>query len=287
MKIAWVTDSTVYLDEELQSSPDIYTIPMIIMFGSEEYRDGIDFSLEEFFVKLENSKTFPTSSQPSVGAFLQLYESLQEKYDAVISIHVSSKLSGTYSTSTQAAKMLDFPIEVIDSKLLSLPMGNMIKKGIELQSKGKEFSEIVEGLREMANHHETYVLIGSLEQLHRGGRMSGAQFLIGSALKIKPILALLDGALQTFEKVRTEKKAEQRMLDILNEAKTKDSSIRELTLLYGRYPEVANQWKSKIQQMYPDLSINICPLGSVICVHAGANTIGISWNSYNEETTNV
>jgi DegV family protein with EDD domain len=279
MKIAWVTDSTVYLDEVLVQHPDVYCVPMLIMFNGEEYRDGIDLSLDEFFDKLESSPKLPTSSQPAVGTFVELYESLKSDYDAVISIHVSSKLSGTYSTSTQAAKMVDFPIEVIDSKILSLPMGKMIQQGMSLQQSGSTLNEIVSALNSIADKHETYVLIGSLEQLHKGGRMNGAQFLIGSALKIKPILKLNDGKLDTYVKVRTEKKAEHRMIEIFTNALNDNPTIQELTFLYGRYSGVADAWKEKLQVQYPNLTINTCPLGPVIGVHAGANTLGISWIS--------
>jgi DegV family protein with EDD domain len=277
MKIAWVTDSTVNLDESIAQHPDVYSVPLLIMFDGEEFRDGIDLSVEEFFSKLESSPKLPTSSQPAVGTFVELYESLKDKYDAVISIHLSSKLSGTFATSVQAANMVDIPIEVIDSKMLSLPMGNMIQHGMNLEQSGSTLNEIVNALKLMADKHETYVMIGSLEQLHKGGRMNGAQFLIGSALKIKPILKLEDGKLDTYEKVRTEKKAEQRMIEIFTNALNNNPSIKELTLLYGRYSDVADRWKAKLQEQYPDLVIHICPLGPVIGVHAGANTIGISW----------
>jgi DegV family protein with EDD domain len=173
--------------------------------------------------------------------------------------------------------MVEFPIEVIDSKILSLPMGKMIEHGMTLQESGSTLSEIVSALNSLADRHQTFVMIGSLEQLHKGGRMNGAQFLIGSALKIKPILELKDGKLETYEKVRTEKKAEQRMLDIFTNTLNSNPSIKELILLYGRYPDVANAWKEKLQEQYPNLTIHTCPLGAVIGVHAGANTIGISW----------
>ncbi|MBM6619340.1 DegV family protein [Bacillus suaedaesalsae] len=277
MKIAWVTDSTVNLDESIVNHPDIYSIPMVIMFNNEEYRDGIDLSVEEFFVKLESSPKLPTSSQPAVGAFVELYESLTDRYDVIISVHLSSKLSGTYATSVQAANMVDFPIHIIDSKLLSLPMGKMIEHGINMQNSGSSVEEIVSALNFIADQHETYVMIGSLEQLHKGGRMSGAQFLIGSALKIKPILALVDGALEPREKIRTEKKAEQRMIDLFNEAKQANPDIDEVNLLYGRYPDVANDWKQILSEQYPDVKVHTCPLGPVIGVHAGAKTFGISW----------
>jgi DegV family protein with EDD domain len=277
MKIAWVTDSTVYLGEHLKNHPDIYIVPLLIMFNEKEYLDGKDLTVEEFFAKLESASQLPTSSQPAIGTFAELYESLKDKYDAIISVHLSSKLSGTYSSSLQGAQLVDSQITVIDSKILSLPMGEIISRGIELQQEGKEYAYIVGELTQLADQHNTYVTIGSLEQLHRGGRMNAAQFLIGSALKIKPILAVNDGELVTVEKVRTEKKAHQRMVDMFVKAKTENPSISKLSLIYGKTPDVANEWKQKLQVEYPDLQITLCPLGSVIGVHAGANTFGISW----------
>ncbi len=277
MRIAWVTDSTVYFEEKYRNHPDIYIVPMLIMFNGEEYKDGIDLSAEEFYQKLEGSSKLPTSSQPAVGTFIELYKSLQEEYDAIIAVHVSSKLSGTYSTSVQAAKMVEFPIEIIDSKVLALPMGKMIQRGLELQLEDRSLKDIVGELNDMSDHHETYVLIGSLEQLHRGGRMNGVQYLIGSALKIKPILSLNDGELNISEKVRTERKAVQRLIDIFANTLLENPTIKELTLIYGRSPEVAENLRRRIIETYPTLSISTCPLGAVVGVHAGANTIGISW----------
>ncbi|WP_456278687.1 DegV family protein [Bacillus sp. AK128] len=277
MKIAWVTDSTVYLEDRLKDHPDIYIVPLLILFNEVEYKDGKDITLEEFFEKLESSPQLPTSSQPAVGTFVELYERLKQDYDAIISVHLSSKLSGTYSSSIQGAQMVDKEISVIDSKILSLPMGEIISHGLELQDQGKTYGEIVEELTNLSEKHKTYVTVGSLEQLHRGGRMNAAQFLIGSALKIKPILAVNNGEIETVEKVRTEKKAHQRMVDLFVEAKAKDPSISKLSLIYGRTPDVASEWKEKLHAEFPDLRIELCPLGSVIGVHAGANTFGISW----------
>lgn len=277
MKIAWVTDSTVNLDETISSHPDIYSIPMVIMFDNEQFHDGVNLSIEEFYKKLETSPKLPKSSQPSVGSFVELYESLKGQYDCIIAVHLSSKLSGTYATSVQAARMIDFPIHVIDSKILSLPMGKMLKRGIQLHEEGHSVDEIVSALNYLADQHKTYVMIGSLEQLHKGGRMSGAQFLIGSALKIKPILELKNGELDTFEKIRTEKKAEQKMIDQFTLALEENPEIDEVNLLYGRYSDVAEEWKQILLERFPKLQVHTCPLGPVIGVHAGAKTFGISW----------
>lgn len=275
-RIAWVTDSTAYLDGELKGHPDVYWLPMTIQWEDREYRDGIDLSPEEFFQKLESSSVPPKSSQPSVGAFIELFQSLQENYDVIIAIHLSSKLSGTYSSSLQASKMVDLPVHVVDSEILSYPLTKIILAAMEKHREGKTAEEIVSAIQELPSRNETFVLIGSLEQLHRSGRMNHTQFFLGSLLNVKPIIALKNGVLSVREKVRTEKKAEARMISLFTDAYDQ-GGIKEVGLLYGLNPEKANQWKATLEEKYPDLRIGTYPLGTVIGVHAGKDTIGISW----------
>ncbi|WP_404442259.1 DegV family protein [Sutcliffiella horikoshii] len=278
-KIAWVTDSTAYLDEMLVHHPDVYSIPMVVYFEEEEFLDGVTLSLEDFYTKLEASSTPPKTSQPSVGAFVELYNKLAESYDRIISVHLSSHLSGTVSSSTQAGELVDIPVHTIDSKVISFPLSAMVKKGIEARKAGKSYEEIVEYLNELAEKCDIYVLIGSLEQLHRSGRMSGVQKILGSLLQIKPIIQIKDGKLNIAEKVRTQKKALSKIVDFLDEAQA-NSTIKELFVLHGTNIEEADALVDNLKEKYPDIPINRFPLSTAIAVHAGVNTIGISW--YNE-----
>ncbi|QFT89309.1 DegV domain-containing protein [Bacillus sp. THAF10] len=278
-RIAWVTDSTAYLDNMLENHPDVYSIPMVVYFENEEYLDGVTLSLDEFYSKLEKSATPPKTSQPSVGAFVELYNKLAENYDRIISVHLSSKLSGTVSSSMQAGEMVDIPVQTIDSKVISFPLSAMVKKGIRAQEEGKSFEEIVGYLEDLSNKCEIYVLIGSLEQLHRSGRMSGVQKLLGSLLQIKPIIQIKDGKLEVAEKVRTQKKALSKILEFVEEADS-HTSLKELFVLYGTNEEEAKELVEKLKDIYPNIPINPYPLSTAIAVHAGVNTIGIAW--YNE-----
>ena len=135
-KIAWITDSTCYIEPEFAKQNNIFVVPMSISFDNETYRDGVDITEEEFYQRLSSSRYLPKSSQPALGELVTLYEELKKEYDLGIAIHVSSELSGTANASKQAAEIAGFPFELVDSKLISLPMGDMITKGQEMIIKG-------------------------------------------------------------------------------------------------------------------------------------------------------
>jgi DegV family protein with EDD domain len=278
VKTAWVTDSTAYLDEELKNHPDLYTIPLTILLDGEEFADGIDLSAAELYSRLKELKSPPKTSQPAVGVFQQLYEELSKNYDQIVAVLISGKLSGTVSSSEQAAKLVDIPVTTFDSNILTAPMTALLKKGIHLVQEGNSIESVIDQLESIKRTNETYVLIGSLEQLHRSGRMSGLQFFLGSMLNVKPIISIEDGALNTKEKVRSDKKAKEKILDYLKSSYEKHK-FKEVYILYGLHPENANEWQEDLKKIYPDLNVVCCPLGAVIGVHAGENTLGISWHN--------
>ncbi|MBT2639146.1 DegV family protein [Bacillus sp. ISL-39] len=277
-KIAWVTDSTAYLDEELKNHPDVYQVPMTIVLDDVEYLDGKDLTAEELYKKLKTVKTAPKTSQPPVGVFMELYEKLEKDYDLVFSVLISSKLSGTVASSLQAAQAVNIPVITFDSKVLTYPLTAQLKKGIALAEQGATIEEIKEKLETIRESNETYVMIGSLEQLHRSGRMSGMQFYLGSMLNIKPIISIEDGALNTKEKVRSDKKAREKIFDYLTQSNEK-YGIKEVYILYGLHKEVADEWQRELEAIFPEITFLSCPIGAVIGVHAGEHTIGISWNN--------
>ena len=277
-KIAWVTDSTAYLDEELKNHPDVYQVPMTIVLDDVEYLDGKDLTAEELYKRLKSVKTAPKTSQPPVGVFMELYKKLEKDYDLVFSVLISSKLSGTVASSVQAEQDVNIPVVTFDSKILTYPLTSLLKKGISLAEQGASIEEIKEKLEIIRESNETYVMIGSLEQLHRSGRMSGMQFYLGSMLNIKPIISIEDGALNSKEKVRSDKKAREKIFDYLKESHDK-YGVKEVYILYGLHKEVADEWQSQLEATFPDIRFLSCPIGAVIGVHAGEHTIGISWNN--------
>ncbi|HWO76321.1 MAG TPA: DegV family protein [Bacillus sp. (in: firmicutes)] len=275
-KIAWVTDSTAFLDKDLQQDPDLYVLPMTIYMDEKEYMDGIDLTPEQFYSMLETTKTIPKTSQPSVGVFQNLYEQLSQSYDAIISIHISEKLSGTVSSSRQAAQLTDIPVYTIDSEILTYPLTRLIKQGKGLLELGHDIDAVVQQINEMKKHLNTYVIVGSLEQLHRSGRLKGLSFYLGSILDVKPIIEIKDGALQIREKVRGAKKAKQALTSYFKSAYDQNP-IKEAFIFYGLDDHEASLWKKSLSQLFPKTHFSAYPLGAVIGVHAGKDTLGISW----------
>lgn len=278
-KIAWVTDSTAFLDEELKNNPDLYSIPLTVLLDGEEFLDGIDLTSDQLFERLKHLNNPPKTSQPSIGAFQELYEKLSKEYEQIVSVLLSSKLSGTFSSSEQAAQLVDIPITSIDSKILAYPLSVLLKRAIETAASGKTIEEVRADVENIRDSNETYVVVGSLEQLHRSGRMSGVQFYLGSMLKVKPIISIAEGVLEVKEKARGDKKAKEKMIEYLRSSYEKNQ-FKEAYILYGLHLESAEEWKNELQEEFPNLHFYCCPLGATIGVHAGENTLGISW--YNE-----
>jgi DegV family protein with EDD domain len=275
-RIAWVVDSTAFLDEELEQNPDVYTIPLTVILDGKEYLDGIDLTPNELYSRLKNLDNPPKTSQPAVGEFVKLYEELGKSYDRIIAVLISSKLSGTVSSSQQASQLVEVPVVTIDSKILTYPLSALVKMGIQKLKEEENIESVISFLETKASQNETYVLIGSLEQLHRSGRMNGLQFFLGSVLNVKPIISIEDGKLETKEKIRSEKKAKEKITDYLRNANEK-SPIKEAYILYGLHPQEALNWKTDLETQFPSIRFITCPLSTTIGVHAGENTLGISW----------
>ncbi|MET3729135.1 DegV family protein with EDD domain [Fictibacillus halophilus] len=275
-RIAWITDSTSCITQEEAKELGIHIIPVSVIMENKIYKDGVDITPEEFYTKLESVSELPKTSQPTVGEFSDFYEVLKHSYDCGIAIHVSEKFSGTINGSRLGADMADFPVHIVDSKITSESMKQLLLKGKKLEDEGLEAQEIAALLREKADHVKGYVCIGSLEQLRKGGRLSGASFLVGNLLQIKPILTFDDGSLVPFEKIRTLKKAESRVLALFEEAALNKGAYG-VSVVYSGSSEKAEDWLHLLKEKYPHISFNLGQLSPAIGVHVGAGTLGILW----------
>ena len=270
MKIAWITDSTSSLSLSEAEKLNITVFSTEVIFGQNTFLDGVNLSPQEFYNKLNNTKELPTTSQPSIGLMTEKYKELKEDYDIGIAVHVSSALSGTLSSSKTAAEMAGFPLLTIDSKGAGPILISLIEKGRELIEKGIDIDETVRILNQYSDRVRGLILVGSLEQLHRGGRVSGAGLVIGNLLQVKPILELKNGSLVPKEKVRTLKKAEKRVLELFNESRR---SVHEpVHIVHSEEESKSMEWASVI-----DGDTSICVLSPSIGVHVGSGTIGIIW----------
>lgn len=275
-KIAWATDSSAYIPSNTIGREDIYIVPLVLILDGQEYRDGIDIFEEELYPRLRTFTSPPKTSQPAIGDFVSLFKELKESYDAVIGIHISGALSGTISACQQAAEVVGLNMRVVDAKILSYPLTGLIERGIALNKEGIEVDDIVKQLQIIANSVEAYVLVGSLEQLQRSGRLNGIQYVIGNLLNIRPIITFNDGKLEVFEKKRSDTKATNRIFEMLVEGMSK-STKREIFLLHANAEHLANQWKERILETYPHVNVLIGPLSSAVTLHAGEGTIGLVW----------
>ncbi len=277
-RVAIVTDSTAVMGDNLVKNEEhLYTVPLQILFGDEEvYRDGIDISSDEFFKKIGKSTHLPTTSQPSVGAVLELFEQLLETYDEILYITISSNISGTFNTGLLAANQLkDKKIEVFDSLHTSVIQKMYVLDAIEEVKNGNNVDHIVKRLKKMRDRSEIYLVVDDLHHLGRTGRVNNMGAIVGALLKIKPILTFENGYINLRKKVRTLKKAYLEVLDILD-SKDLDESSR-IMIAHAKGLENAQKIKEAIEIIHPDKEIEICELSPVISVHTGPNTVGVAW----------
>ncbi|MER2089041.1 DegV family protein [Sporosarcina sp. JAI121] len=274
--LAWIVDSTAYISEELSQHPDFFSVPLNIHFGEKQFVDGVDLNPEQLYSKIKNAEEFPKSSQPSAGEFAERFRVIAENYEQAIAVHVSSKLSGTLASSIAGAEIADFPVTFIDSLSLSYGITGLIEQGMEMHESGATVPEIDAKLTKMAGTVHNYILIGQLEQLYKGGRMSGAQFFLGSLLKVKPIVHITnEGELEAVDKVRSEKKAFQYLVDKV--AAGHHAGRRKVHLMHGNVLDQAIHLKNLLTEQVPGLEVEIGDISSVLAVHAGEGTLAILW----------
>jgi len=275
-KIAWVTDSVSCITPQDSLKNNIHIVPLSIIFNEKVYNDGVDLTYEDFYSMLIESSKPPTTSQPSVGEFVKLYTKLKEEYEFGIAVHVTSKVSGTYNTSIMAAEMANFPMAHIDSKIGAKAQEYIISEGIRLEQEGKSIDEIVQHLNHLSNSVRGLAVVGNLEQLHKGGRVSGASLLIGNLLQIKPILSFNNGALEPLEKVRTIKKAEKRIIELFLHSFT-NKKVQGISICHSNNISQAIRLKKHIQTISSEITLDIGDLSPVISAHVGESSFVLFW----------
>ncbi|MBH9968852.1 DegV family protein [[Bacillus] enclensis] len=277
MKTAIVTDSTAYIPKELRESLNIHMIPLSVILGGETYREEIDITASEFYEEVTNQDKLPTTSQPPVGEFVELFEKLSRDYDAVISVHLSSGISGTYQGAVQAGEMVDgIKVYPYDSEISCMIQGFYALEGAKLAREGKGAEEIVRLLDEMKETVQAYFMVDDLAHLQRGGRLSQAQAIIGSLLQVKPLLHFVDKVIVPFEKIRTRKKALKRVEGLLEDA-VKDGGSYQASIIHANREEEAVEWMMELSEKYPNVEFNVSYFGPVIGTHLGEGSMGMGW----------
>lgn len=277
MKIAIVTDSTASLSKSVKEDQDLRVIQVpVIIDGVPQYNVPADI----FYQRLSEAKNFPTTSQPSIGETLELYQSLvDEGYTHVIAIHITSGISGYIQTvQSLVNEVKDLHIIPFDSGITSLPMGIMVETALSLVHQGKTSEEIIEALNKMRAVQEIYLVVDDLHHLVRGGRLSNGTAMLGSLLKIKPILKFDEnGNIVLYKKVRTAKKSYHETIELIKE----DLSFYKtqhfqpiLGIAHAGYKDKAQELAQELSKQ-TGLEVRVADLGTVIGAHTGAKTIGM------------
>ena len=275
MTIHIVTDSTSDLDPELANQYGITIVPLNVHFGNQTYKDGIDINTDDFFRKLTTGPDFPSTSQPSVGEFVNVYEKLGEKNDQILSIHISRKLSGTINSAELAAKQVgkNIIVSVIDTKQCSITIGFIALAAAKAAKANKSINEILEIINSTSMRSHVFVLLDTLEYLEKGGRIGKAKSLMGSLLKIKPMLRITDGEVDEFGKARSQSSG----LIKLEQAIQSLGKIQDIGIIYSTNKEVALEFSNTLKAMLPNGPTPlIARVGPVIGTHAGPNMIGVA-----------
>jgi DegV family protein with EDD domain len=266
-----VTDSTADLPPELAEELGITVVPLQVIFGTETFRDGVDLTGEQFFERLARSRELPTTSQPSVGEFQRVYEELAMQTDRILSIHLSSRFSGTVEAARQAARALDgrCQIEVIDSGTVSMALGLAAIAAARAGRWGAELNFCAERAQSVLRRQRLAVALDTLEFLRRGGRIGRAQAFVGGLLRLKPILTIRDGEAYPLTRVRAHKKALEEVLRIC----LSDGEVAEAAVMYTTKPEDAQYLADEIARRCPGIPIHVGRMGPVIGVHGGPGVV--------------
>lgn len=277
MKTAVVTDSTAYIPKELREKWNIHIIPLNVIFGTEVYQEEIELSASEFYEEVKQ-RDLPTTSQPPIGQFVELFEGLaSEGYDAVISVHLSSGISGTFQGAGTAGTMVQgIKVFPFDSEISCMVQGFYALEAAEWALRGEEPGAIMDRLEELKATARAYFMVDDLSHLQRGGRLSGAAAFIGGLLQVKPLLHFVDKVIVPFEKIRTRKKAMKRIVDLLGEDAMGGASYRAVIIHANREAE-ANEWKAELEALYPNVEFCISYFGAVIGTHLGEGSMGMGW----------
>ncbi|MDF2924559.1 MAG: fatty acid-binding protein [Paenibacillaceae bacterium] len=275
-KIRIVTDSTSDIPCEVREALGIEMVPLKVHFGEEAYLDGMTISPEDFYRKLKQAERLPTTSQPSPMDFMDVYAKLAaEPGVQLISIHLSSNLSGTYQSASMAKTMLEQELDVtlVDSRSATYGIGLLVVAAAQAAREGRSKDEILAMIGELRAQTSLYFLVDTLEYLHKGGRIGKAGAVLGSLLNIKPILSVSDdGEVIPVDKVRGTKKAMSRIIELL---KARYSGPVRVAVAHADTLKHAEELSALIHEHFEVVEMQYTTIGPVIGAHVGGGTVGV------------
>lgn len=275
MTVRVVTDSTSDIPQEIVEELGITLVPLFVHFGEEGYRDRVEIDAESFYQRLTQSQVFPTTSVPPPSAFAEVYQRLAQEAEGIVSIHISSKLSGTWSSAKTAAMeaAVACPIEVVDSGTATMALGLVVIEAARAAQQGASLPEVLEVTRRAMQQSRLLFLVETLEYLQKGGRIGRARALLGTLIQIKPILTVRDGEVHPARQVRTRGKA----IEALYEMVLQHQPLRALSVLYSTGVEDAWALRDRLGVHFPAEQIIIARAGPVIGAHVGPGGLGAAF----------
>ena len=273
MPVRIVTDSTCDLPPEVTADLGITVVPLTVVFGDDEFVEGVEIDAPAFYERMRAFAGLPRTSQPPVERFLEGYGAAGAEGDEIVSIHISSRMSGTLNAAAVAREQLaaDLHIDLIDSYSVSLGLGAIVVDAARAARDGASLTEVAEVARRAVATAHVVAMVDTLEYLRRGGRIGRATSLLGSLLSIKPILHIDGGEMAPFERVRTKARA----LDRLYEIATRDATIRRLIVAAAGDDEAAAALFERVKPALPHTELVLGQIGPIVGVHAGPGLVGI------------
>jgi len=274
MAVRIVTDSACDLPEPVCEELGIEVVPLTIRFGEREFVDRKELSTEAFWRELESSSVLPETAAPSVGAFEETFRRISDDgADGIVCINLSGRLSATMQSAQVAAKSLDGerPIEIIDSLSASMGIGNLVLHAARRAREDADMATIVREVLDMRDRQHVFATLDTLEYLRKGGRIGGAQAMLGSMLSIKPLIQVSDGVVEQAGKVRTRSKALQALVEHVPAGK-----VELMSVLHGQAPDLA-EFLEMLRPLVPEAEVVVGTIGPVVGVHTGPRVIGVAW----------
>jgi len=279
-RVKIVTDSSAYLLPETITRYDIRVVPLKIAFGTEVYNEGADITNEEFYQRLAKASVFPTTPQPSINDFVQVYTELTQQGYPVFSIHISGKLSGTINSALAAKDAFpETQIEVVD--WLSMGMDLLVIAAARAAEEGQGLSQIKATIKRLTACVSIFAMLDTLKYLRKGGRIGGAMALLSSLLNIKPIVALENAEVKPLASVRSRAKGVEYMLKLIEKRVGINTSIHG-AVIHSRAVEEALALEREVQARFNCVELDFIELGPVFGIHTGPGTLGLAFYSDNQ-----
>ncbi|OJX41264.1 MAG: hypothetical protein BGO78_00500 [Chloroflexi bacterium 44-23] len=275
-----VTDSTAYIPEEILRGLPVRIVPLQVIWGEEQFRDGVDILPTEFYERLKTAEVMPSTSQTTPATFIELYSKLNSEGYDILSMHISEKLSGTIDSAVQARTTLGLDnLIIFDSEASGMALGFQVLAVARAAANGASLNECLKIAEKARSQTGILFAVRTLEFLHRGGRIGGAAAFLGTMLNLKPILELRNGKIESIDKVRTMNKALDRIVEIMMEKVDEHFPVRVSVQHANAYQE-AEQLLERIQSKFPDGQLAetmISEVSPVIGTHTGPGLLGISY----------